>query len=64
MGLGTTTVGELAREVDTAIETEAAIVQDVNVESLEVGRGVDDADVSRLHEVVGDEEVLLVGRDL
>lgn len=51
--LGAAAVRKLAREVDAAVEAEAAVVEDVNVQGLEVGGRVDDADVARLHKVVG-----------
>lgn len=62
--LRATTVGELLGEVDGAVEAERAIVVNVNVQRLEVCRSVDHADVASLHEVVGDNDVLLVGSDL
>jgi len=62
--LAAAAVGELAAEVDGAVEAQAAVVEDVDVQRLEVGGGVDDADRARLHKVVGHEQVLLVGRDL
>lgn len=62
--LGATAVGKLAREVDAAVEAEAAVVEDVNVQGLEVGGRVDDANVARLHKVVGHDQVLLVRGEL
>ena len=59
-----TTVGELLGEVDGAVEAERAVVVNVNVQCLEVCRSVDYTDVASLHEVVGDNDVLLVGSDL
>ena len=64
MRLGTTAVGKLALEVDGAVEAEAAVVEDVDVQGLEVGGGVDQAKVAGLHKVVGGDKVLLVGCDL
>lgn len=64
MRLGTTTVGKLAAEVDAAVEAQAAVVEDVDVQRVEISRGVDEADLAGLHEVVGDGDVLLVGGDL
>lgn len=63
MRLRTTAVRELAREIDRAVEVEATVVLNVDVQSLEVSGSVDDADVAGLHEVVGDDDVFLVGRD-
>lgn len=59
--LGTTTVRKLAAEVDAAVKAEAAVIVNVDVQGVEVGRGVDEADLAGLHEVVGDSDVLLVG---
>lgn len=64
MGLGTSSVGKLAWEVNAAIEAQRAIIEDVDVKSLEVGRGIDDADLTGLHEIIGDDDVFLVWRDL
>lgn len=64
VGLGATAVGKLLAKVDGPVEVQAAVIEDVDVQRLEVGRRVDDADLARLHKVVGDEEVLLVGGDL
>lgn len=64
MRLRATTVGEFPSEVDGAVEAERAVLVDVNVQCLEVCRSVDDTDVAGLHEVVGDDDVLLVGSDL
>ena len=64
MRLRATTVGEFPSEVDGTVEAERAIVVDVNVQRLEVCGSVDDTDVAGLHEVIGDDDVLLVGSDL
>lgn len=60
MRLGTTTVRKLAAEVDAAVKAEAAVIVNVDVQGVEVGRGVDEADLAGLHEVVRDSDVLLV----
>lgn len=64
MRLSTTTIGELLGEVNRAVEGKAAVLLEVDVERLEVSRGVDDTNVASLDEVVGDDQVLLVGSDL
>lgn len=64
MGLSAATVGELLAKVDGAVEGQTTILLDVDVKRLEVGRGVDDANLAGLDEVVGDDDVLLVGSDL
>ena len=62
--LRATAVGKLLGEVDGAVEAERAVIVNVNVQRLEVGGSVDDTDVASLHEVIGDDDVLLVGSDL
>ena len=47
-------------EVDGAIERQATVVIDINVESLVISWDVDDTDVSALNKVVGDKEMLLI----
>ena len=64
VGLGAAAVGKLLAKVDGPVEVQAAVIEDVDVERLEVGRRVDDSDLARLHKVVGDEQVLLVGGNL
>lgn len=59
-----TTLWEFRQEVDAAVEAQAAIWVDVNPLCLEVSRGVDNADITGLDEVVGNEEVLLIGGHL
>jgi hypothetical protein len=51
-------------KVNGAVEVQASIRVDVDVERLEISGGVDEADVAGLHEVVGDDDVLLVGSHL
>lgn len=57
-------VAVLLLKVDAAVEAERARGQDVDPLRAEVGGRVDDGDVAGLEEVVCDEQVLLVGRDL
>lgn len=64
MRLSTTTVGELFAEVDGTVEGQATVLIEINVKSLEVSWGVDDTNLSSLHEVIGDNHMLLVGGDL
>lgn len=64
MRLGTTTVGKVDWQVDGAVEVEGAVFVDVDVQSLEIGGRVNDADVTGLDEVIGDDDVLLIGSDL
>lgn len=63
MRLSATAVAESTREIDRAVEMQRAVGLDVDVLSLEVGRGIDKADVARLHKVVGDDDVFLIGGD-
>ena len=62
--LRTAAIREFLLEVNAAVEAHAAVLVEVDVQGLEIRRGVDDADLARLDEVVGDDEVLLVGSDL
>jgi len=70
VGLSTATVttskvlGEILVNIDGAVEAKSTVGEDINPLSPEVSRGVDDADVSGLDEVVGDEKVLSVRCDL
>jgi hypothetical protein len=51
-------------EINRAVEAQASIGQDINPLRLEVRRRVHDANIASLHEVVRDEQVLLIRRDL
>ena len=51
-------------EIDGPVEVQTAILVEINVQRLEVSRCVNDTDVAGLHKVVGDDDVLLVRRDL
>ena len=62
--LGSTTSRELLVKVNGAVEAETAVVVDVDVQGLEVSRGVDVADLPGLHKVIRDHNVLLVRCDL
>jgi hypothetical protein len=62
--LSTTTVGELLGEVNRAVERKTAVFVEVDIERLEVSRGVDDTNIASLDEIVGDDQVLLVRCDL
>lgn len=64
MWLSSTTVVELAREVDRSVEVQGTIVLDVDVQCLVVARSVENADVASLNEVVGHNEVLLIWGEL
>lgn len=58
------TPGKLLLEVNTAIEVQAAIRVDINIQGAVISRRVDESDVASLHEVVSDHDVFLVGGDL
>lgn len=49
-----------SREVDGAVEVQRPVGVDVDVQTLVVGGCIDEADVARLQEVVGDDDVFLV----
>lgn len=59
-----TSLWELAEEVDAAVEAQAAVRENIDPLRLEVGRRVNDTNAARLHEVVGDKQVLLIRADL
>jgi hypothetical protein len=59
-----TPLRKLAQEIDAPVEAQAAILVDVNPLRLEVRWRVHDSDLSRLHEVIRDQQVLLVRADL
>lgn len=61
VGLPSTPIGIRSREVDASVEVQRPIGIDVNIQSLVISRCVDIADLASLHEVVGDDDVLLVG---
>lgn len=63
MGFGAPPIGIRPREIDGAAEMQTSIGVEVDVERFEVGGGVDDADVARLDEVIGHDEVFLVRGD-
>ena len=50
-------------KVNRAVEVQASVGVDIDVESFEISRCIDEADVAGLHEVVGDDDVFLVGGD-
>lgn len=64
MRLTSSTVGKLLVEIDRAVEAQATVIVEVDVESVEIGGGVDQTDITGLNEVIRGEEVLLVGADL
>jgi len=55
---------KLLFEINTAIEMQAPIRIDIDIQGAEIRRGVDEPDVAGLHEVIGDDDVFLVRRDL
>ena len=62
--LRTTILWEGTFKVDGAIEVEASIIVDVNIQRLEVSWSIDKAYASGLNEVICDNDMLLVGSDL
>lgn len=64
MWLGSTTVVKLAREVDGPVEVQGTVVLNIDVQRLVVARSIENADVSGLNEVVGDNKVLLIWSEL
>lgn len=64
MRLRASSVGVWACEVNGAVEAQASIGVDINVQGLEVSWRVNESDRAGLDEVIGNDNVLLVGRDL
>jgi len=54
----------LRLKVNRTVKVQRAIGVDVDVQRLEIGRGIDEADVARLHEIICDDDVFLVRCDL
>lgn len=59
MRTSTTPVCKLFGKVNGAVEAQAAIGLDVDVQRLEVGRDIEHADVASLDKVVRDDNVFL-----
>jgi hypothetical protein len=55
---------KLLLEINAAIEVQTPIRIDIDIQGAEIRRGVDEPDVAGLHEVIGDDDVFLVRRDL
>lgn len=60
MRLRPAAVSKLRRKVDGAIEVEAAIRKNIDPLSLEVGRSIDNTNLTSLNEVIGDKKILLI----
>ena len=64
MRLSSTSIRIRPCEIDTPVEMQGPIRVDVDIEGFEVSRSVDEPDLSCLHKVIGDDDVLLIRRDL
>lgn len=64
MWLRTATVGIRSRKVNAPVKVQRPIRVDINIQRLEVSGGVDKADLAGLHEIVRDDDVLLIRSDL
>lgn len=64
MRLRTTPLRKLLAEIDCPVEAQATILIQVDIERLEISWCVDQTDLTGLHEVIRDEEMLLVRRHL
>jgi len=62
--LSTSAVGELLAEIDSSVERQATVLIEIDVQGLEVSWSVDDTNFSGLHEIVGNNNMLLVGSNL
>jgi hypothetical protein len=58
------TSGKLLFKINTAIEMQATIRIDIDIQRAEISRGVDEPDIAGLHKVIGNNDVFLVRRDL
>lgn len=63
MRLSPSAVSIRPSEIDRAVKVQGAIRVDVNIKPLVVCRGIDQANLPRLHKVVGDDNMLLVWSD-
>lgn len=64
MRLRTTPLRKLLTKIDCPVEAQATILIQVDIERLEISWCVDQTDLTGLHEVIRDEEMLLVRRHL
>lgn len=64
MRFGAATIRELRGEVDGAVKVQAAIIIDIDIQSPEIGRSVNETDFARLDKVVGDRNVFLIRGNL
>lgn len=55
-------VRKLRLKINCAVESQPSIWQDINIQGLVIGRGIDESDLAGLHEVIGYDDVFLVGR--
>lgn len=63
MWFRSSTVGIWACKINSAIEVERSIWVDIDVQSLVICRSVENADITGLDKVVGDDDVLLIRGD-
>lgn len=64
MRLSASAIGELLAEIDSSVERQATVLVEIDVQGLEVSWSVDDTNFSSLHEIVGNNHMLLVGSNL
>jgi hypothetical protein len=57
-------VRKLLLEINSPIKMQTSIRIDINIQRLEICRRIDETNIASLDEVVCDDDVLLVGRDL
>lgn len=60
MGLRATPLRKLFIEVNRPVEAQATIIIQVDVQCLEISWSVDQSDLAGLHEVIRDDDMLLV----
>lgn len=56
----TPTLREITLEINRAIEAQASIRVDINIQSLEISRSVNQSNISCLDKVISDNDVFLI----
>lgn len=64
MRLRTTPIRKIALEINALSEIQSSIVGDIRIQCKEIRRCVHDTNIVGLHEIVDNERMLLIRRDL
>lgn len=62
MRLSTPSISKLLRKINSTIKRQGPIRKNINIQSLEISRCINESNISCLHEIIGDNYVFLVGR--